>query len=226
MSAHMGSSGRKMAKTQTNKFGARAPKKADQSRQELARRLTAPMAMPSWGPHVPGSHVAQISDASTEADQDDYFGVQAIARKIEYSRKLVPYLPIYIAAGIFSSGVFILALYVAYRMTGSEFWLYLLSNSFIPAALYGSPFFMGLQVVIAVLAIHFLAKVLGFYRCSASLRTAIGFFVLLACSIGFLFSNNTISTARSVEPALVTSVAEERIETIDDLYASLGEPRD
>jgi hypothetical protein len=215
-----------MAESETNKFGAEAPKKADQLRQKLARRLTATMVLPSWGPHVSGSHAAQISDASIEADQDDYFGVQGIARKIEYSRKLAPYLPIYIAAGIFSAGVFLLALYVAYRMTRSQFWLYLLSNSFIPEALYGSRFFMALQVVIAVLAIHSLARLVGFYRCSASLRTSIALFVLLACSIGFLVANNTASTARSVEPALVTTVAEERIETIDELYASLGEPRD
>ena len=125
-----------MAESETNKFGAEAPKKADQLRQKLARRLTATMVLPSWGPHVSGSHAAQISDASIEADQDDYFGVQGIARKIEYSRKLAPYLPIYIAAGIFSAGVFLLALYVAYRMTRSQFWLYLLSNSFIQEALF------------------------------------------------------------------------------------------
>ena len=216
-----------MAEHLPQKFGAATPNIGDQLRHKLARRLTAPLTLPSWGPVILGEPEAQISNAWDAGDQrDDSFGVQAIARKIDNSRRVAPYLPLYIGTAILCAAVFLLALYVGYRAAGSQFWLHVLSSSLPPAALYGSRFFMGVQVALAVLAMYFVLKAAGLHRHGLSLPTAIALLALLACSVGYLFVQNNISVASYMGPAVVMEVGEEDAEGFDALFASLGEPRE
>ncbi len=216
-----------MAENLPQKFGAATPNIGVQLRHKLARRLTAPLMLPSWGPAMAGEPEAQTSEAWDAGDQrDDSFGDQAIARKIDNSRRVAPYLPLYIGAAIICAAVFLLALYVGYRAAGSQFWLDVLSSSFIPAALYGSRLFMGVQVALVVLAMYFVLKAAGLHRHGLSLPTAIALLALLLCSVGYLFTQNNNSVASSTGPVVLMPVGEEDVEGFDALFASLGEPRE
>ncbi len=121
-----------------------------------------------------------------------------IARNMEKSRQIAHYRNLYVGAIVFTLGVALLAMFVDYHII-REVWTRALSNEFmqVPDSLKSSVVFKSLQVVFAVLIVHFMLKITGVYGRNTMIVAAFLLVLVMIGSLGYLNAYNNMSGGTS-----------------------------
>ncbi|HUB84762.1 MAG TPA: hypothetical protein VL971_03655, partial [Rhizomicrobium sp.] len=150
---------------------------------QLTERLMTPPDAPSWGPDwvkrgerdapkrgkqpkglfARTFHREDDEDESTEAlapetpRDEDY----VIARNMEKSRQIAHYRGLYTGAVVIAVVIALAAMFVDYQIIRGDVWTRALSNEFmvVPASLQSTLIFKSMQVIFAVLIVHFMLKI-------------------------------------------------------------------
>jgi hypothetical protein len=189
---------------------------------QLTERLMTPPDAPSWGPdwvkrgekdapkrgkQEPGRFARLFNredideDESTEAlspetpRDEDY----VIARNMEKSRQIAHYKWLYAGAIAVALGIALLAMFVDYQIIRGDVWTRALSNEFmvVPASLQSTLIFKSLQVIFAVLIIHFMLKITGVYGRNILVTTAFLLALVMIGCLGYLVAYNNMSGGTS-----------------------------
>jgi hypothetical protein len=188
---------------------------------QLTERLMTPPDVPSWGPDwikrgekdAPKRGKQERSGLSRlfhrdEADEDESAEALApetprdedyvIARNMEKSRQIAHYRWLYIGAIVFTLGIALLAMFVDYHII-REVWTRALSNEFmqVPDSLKSSVVFKSLQVIFAVLIVHFMLKITGVYGRNTMIVAAFLLALVMIGSLGYLVAYNNMAGGTS-----------------------------
>lgn len=187
---------------------------------QLVERLKTPVDAPSWGPdwvkrgeralapqprrEALAPAVKDEKTAAAEPSRDPLSAEQRddttiIMRNMEKSRQVAHYRPLYILAVILAVSIALLAMFVDYQIIRGDVWTRALSNEFmvVPAALQASVIFKSLQVIFAVLIVHFFLKITGVYGRNAMITTAFVFALVMIGCLGYLVAYNNMAGATS-----------------------------
>jgi hypothetical protein len=225
------------------KVQAMTPSVRARMRAQLIERLKTPVDEPSWGPdwvkrgekvaahrHKKPGVVARMLPFG-KSDEDEEEGeplserertdTDIISRNMEKSRQVAHYRPLYMVAIALALGIALLAMFVDYQIIRGDVWTRALSNEFmvVPASLQSSVIFKSMQVLFAVLIVHFMLKITGVYGRNALITTAFVFALVMIGCLGYLVAYNNMAGATS-------ATQEQRGETantnsIDQLFASM-----
>jgi len=208
---------------------------------QLTERLMTPPDAPSWGPDwvkhgekfAPkrgkaqagllarvfrkGDDEAGDGDEGPEAATDEDY---VIARNMEKSRQIAHYRWLYVGAGIVALIIALAAMFVDYQIIRGYIWTRALSNEFmvVPAALQSTVIFKSLQVIFAVLIIHFMLKITGVYGRNVLVTTAFVFALVMIGCLGYLVAYNNMSGGTST--TLEHQQTAPQNNAIDKLFAS------
>jgi hypothetical protein len=189
---------------------------------QLVERLKTPVDEPSWGPDWVrhGEKVAarnqrnksllahwrdqrkkdnEEDDSDTDAkpspvlsdrDADD---ASIIARNMEKARQVAHYKPLYVAAGLLALIIVLCSMFVDYHII-REIWTRALANEFmiVPPALQSSVVFKSLQVVFAVLIVHFMLKITGVYGRNTMVAASFFLALVMISGLGYLVAYNNM----------------------------------
>src|SRR5579871_5648319 len=188
---------------------------------QLIERLKTPVDKPSWGPdwvkHGDRGAAPDRRRKGTFAawfgrtdDNDEEPGDRAlssgerddadvISRNMERSRQVAHYRPLYLAVMILAIAIAGLAMFVDYQIIRGDVWTRALSNEFmvVPASLQASVIFKSMQVLFAVLIVHFMLKISGAYGRNALITAGfVSALVMVGC-LGYLVAYNNMAGATS-----------------------------
>ncbi|MGA7675649.1 MAG: hypothetical protein WCA78_11490 [Rhizomicrobium sp.] len=231
---------------EAEKLSALTPAARARLKAQLIERLKTPVDEPSWGPDWVrhGERVAakkakknglihwfktlygkKKDDEEEEApkpvlkaqDADD---AAVISRNMEKSRQVSHYKPLYAVAAVVALAILLVAMFVDYHII-REVWTRALSNEFmvVPPALKSSVVFKSLQVIFAVLIVHFMLKITGAYGRNTMIAAAFVLTIVMIGGLGYLVAYNNMAggTSTTLEqrqaPAQPTN-------SIDTLFAS------
>jgi hypothetical protein len=207
---------------------------------QLTERLMTPPDAPSWGPdwvkhgekfapkrgkEKAGLFARMTGGADDEsADGDDATSEDyVIARNMEKSRQIAHYRWLYVGAGIVALVIALAAMFVDYQIIRGDIWTRALSNEFmvVPAALQSTVIFKSLQVIFAVLIIHFMLKITGVYGRNVLVTTAFVFALVMIGCLGYLVAYNNMSggTSTTLEHQQTTDGPQNN--SIDKLFTSV-----
>src|SRR5215469_14091212 len=189
---------------------------------QLIERLKTPVDAPSWGPDwvKHGERVSaraqkkrnafgkMFSLSKKEDDEDDELpalsederdDAQIITRNMEKSRQVAHYRPLYAMAIVLALGIALLAMFVDYQIIRGDVWTRALSNEFmvVPASLQSSVIFKSMQVLFAVLIVHFMLRITGVYGRNALITAGFVFALVMVGGLGYLVAYNNMSGATS-----------------------------
>ena len=212
---------------------------------QLVERLKTPVDEPSWGPdwvkqgekvaahrHGKPGLVARILPFAKAKDDEDEVedplneeertDAQIIARNMEKSRQVAHYRPLYMVAVALAVTIALLAMFVDYQIIRGDVWTRALSNEFmvVPASLQSSVVFKSLQVVFAVLIVHFMLKITGVYGRNTLISTAFVFALVMIGCLGYLVAYNNMAGATSATQEQRNDAAAPQTDSIDRLFAS------
>jgi hypothetical protein len=191
---------------------------------QLIERLKTPVDQPSWGPdwvkrgervagHAQGkpSPMAKMlpfgRKEEIEDDADDgplnareRSDSEIIARNMEKSRQVAHYRPLYLVAALFALAILGIAMFVDYHII-REVWTRALANEFmvVPPALQSSVVFKSLQVVFAVLIVHFMLKITGAYGRNTMIVASFILALVMIGGLGYLVAYNNMAGGTSVQ---------------------------
>jgi ABC-type multidrug transport system fused ATPase/permease subunit len=182
---------------------------------QLVERLKTPVDPPSWGPDwakkrnagEPGVFARMFGkkEEDDEADEDNPLSqserndAQVIARNMEKSRQVAHYKGLYIAAVVFTLVIALAAMFVDYQIIRGDIWTRALSNEFmvVPASLQSTVVFKSMQVIFAVLIIHFMLKITGVYGRNILVTTAFLLALVMIGCLGYLVAYNNMQGGTS-----------------------------
>jgi hypothetical protein len=217
----------------------------DRLKAQLVERLKTPVDEPSWGPdwvrrgervaghnqrlrkpglfgrwrdkkpaEADGDAEADTPNASKRLDDDETI----IARNMEKSRQVAHYKPLYTAAAMLALCIVLISMFVDYHII-REVWTRALANEFmvVPTALQSSVVFKSLQVVFAVLIVHFMLKITGAYGRNTMIAAAFVFAIVMIGGLGYLVAySNMAGGTSTAQPQHQPS------DSINQLFASDG----
>lgn len=219
---------------------------------QLVERLMTPVDRPSWGPDwvkrgerdAPSRErgksrsifaAFRARDEDTEASGDDRPAsddlnkgdrddAAVIVRNLEKSRQVHHYRGLYAAAALLAVGIALVAMFVDYQIIRGDIWTRALSNEFmvVPASLQSSLVFKSLQVVFAVLIIHFMLKITGVYGRNTLVATAFVCALVMIGCLGYLVAYNNMVGGTSATLEHSTDGAQPPGNSIDQLFAATG----
>jgi len=164
--------------------------------------------------------VEQVQEALPEEEADD---AQVIALNMEKSRQVYHFRSLYVLAVFAAIAIALLAMFVDFQIIKGDIWTRALANEFmvVPASLQSTLLFKSLQVIFAVLIIHFMLKITGVYGRNALVTTAFIFALVMIGCLGYLvaYNNMTGGTSTALEHA---QGAPPQNNSIDQLFASKG----
>ena len=211
---------------------------------QLIERLKTPVDQPSWGPDWvrQGERVAAqnrkgkgavaklLSFGGKKKDEDEAppgplneeeaDDAAIISRNMEKSRQVSHYKPLYAVAVALALSIMLIAMFVDYHII-REVWTRALANEFmvVPPALQSSVVFKSLQVIFAVLIVHFMLKITGAYGRNTMIAAAFVMAVVMIGGLGYLVAYNNMaggtSTTMEQRQAQPTN-------SIDALFAPTG----
>lgn len=174
----------------------------------LIERLKTPVDRPSWGPdwRREGEKVAGYNQALERGrdrrkiafeEQEQVPGEDddaIIARNMEKSRQVAHYKPLYVGAAALALVIVLISMSVDYHII-REVWTRALANEFmvVPPALQASVMFKSLQVVFAVLIVHFMLKITGAYGRNVMIAASFGLAILMISGLGYLVAYNNMA---------------------------------
>lgn len=191
---------------------------------QLLERLKTPVDTPSWGPDWirRGERVAAQQRRRRQAsryaswfgrdtdDEDEELPVDPLSiaerddagiimRNMEKSRQVAHYRPLYILAIVVAIAVALLAMFVDYNIIRGDVWTRALANEFmvVPASLQSSVAFKSLQVIFAVLIIHFFLKMTGRVGRNAMIGVAFLLALVMIGGLGYLVAYNNMAGGTS-----------------------------
>ncbi|HEY5338915.1 MAG TPA: hypothetical protein VIJ85_11975 [Rhizomicrobium sp.] len=208
---------------------------------QLTERLMTPPDAPTWGPDwikrgdkdAPrrGTEKSGFTgwwnrdeDKSREAaspnvaTDEDY----VIARNMEKSRQIAHYKWLY-AAGIgVAIALALLAMFVDYQIIRGDVWTRALSNEFmvVPASLQSTLIFKSMQVIFAVLIVHFMLKITGVYGRNILVTTAFLFALVMIGCLGYLVAYNNMQGGTSTTLEHQQSADASSGNSIDQLFSA------
>lgn len=217
---------------------------------QLTERLKTGVDAPSWGPdwirhgdrYAPRHRRARRSGlfaffSFRRKDDDDapkpalapeqLDDAHVIARNLEKSRQVHHYRWLYAIAAALAVAIAMLAMSVDYQIIRGDVWTRALSNEFmvVPAALQSSVMFKSLQVLFAVLIVHFMLKITGAYGRNTLITTAFILSIVMIGSLGYLVAYNNMAGATSATYDNTQETTAPAGNSIDQLFASLGSHR-
>ncbi len=135
--------------------------------------------------------VSRPSPVLTDRDADD---ASIIARNMEKARQVAHYKPLYIAAAILALVIVLCSMFVDYHII-REIWTRALANEFmiVPPALQSSVVFKSLQVVFAVLIVHFMLKITGVYGRNTMVAASFVLALVMISGLGYLVAYNNMA---------------------------------
>jgi hypothetical protein len=215
-------------------------------RAQLTERLLTPPDTPSWGPdwirhgdrHAPRHGKEQrrfalfgkkpepeVEDENDPLSRLDRDTQHVISRNLEKSRQIHHYRGLYIAAAVLAIAVMVLAMFVDYQIIRGDIWTRALSNEFmvVPASLQSTVTFKSLQVIFAVLIVHFMLKITGVYGRNALITTAFIFALVMIGCLGYLVAYNNMpgGTSAQSQAAQIEAAAPTQNNSIDALLGSV-----
>ena len=189
---------------------------------QLIERLKTPIDAPTWGPDwvKHGERVSaraqkkknpfakMLARAKRGDEEDDELPVlsdderddaQVITRNMEKSRQVAHYRPLYAIAIVLALGIALLAMFVDYQIIRGDVWTRALSNEFmvVPASLQASVIFKSMQVLFAVLIVHFMLRITGAYGRNTLITAGFVFALVMVGCLGYLVAYNNMSGATS-----------------------------
>ncbi|HEX4303535.1 MAG TPA: hypothetical protein VHZ78_12140 [Rhizomicrobium sp.] len=218
---------------------------------QLVERLKTPVDVPSWGPDwvKRGERVAAAEQGrrparfaffgrkeETEIDEDaapdpltiaerDDTGI--IMRNMEKSRQVAHYRPLYIAAVGLAAVIALLAMFVDYHII-REVWTRALANEFmvVPPALQSSVVFKSLQVIFAVLIVHFFLRITGVYGRNTMIAAAFVMALVMIGGLGYLVAYNNMNggTSATLEQPRDDGASAGGSNSIDALFNAPAKP--
>jgi hypothetical protein len=219
---------------------------------QLIERLKTPVDRPSWGPDwvrhgervaAPNHNKKSIAerlrgvfggkkgDDENEdpkpppLNEDETDDAQIIARNMEKSRQVSHYKPLYLGAAVLALAILLVAMFVDYHII-REVWTRALANEFmeVPKSLQSSVVFKSLQVIFAVLIVHFMLKITGVYGRNTMVAVAFVFAIVMIGGLGYLiaYSNLNGGTSTTLEQQNTTAP---QTNSIDSLMASVGQAK-
>lgn len=215
---------------------------------QLTERLMTPPDAPSWGPdwvkrgdkdapkrgkQKPGLFARTFrredddEDESTEAlspevpRDEDY----VIARNMEKSRQIAHYRPLYIGAVVLALVIALLAMFVDYQIIRGDVWTRALSNEFmvVPASLQSTLIFKSLQVIFAVLIVHFMLKITGAYGRNTMIVASFILALVMIGGLGYIVAYNNMAGGTSVQHEQSVAAPTDNTNSIDQLFANDNE---
>ena len=192
---------------------AMTPEVRERLRAQLVERLKTSVDKPSWGPdwvrhgerYAPTRSgekrgvfglFGKKNDEDDEpvlsvAEQDD---AHVIARNMEKSRQVHHYRWLYILAVVVAVVIACLAMFVDYQIIRGDVWTRALANEFmvVPASLQSTLIFKSLQVIFAVLIVHFFLKITGVYGRNTLVATAFVLALVMIGCLGYLVAYNNM----------------------------------
>jgi hypothetical protein len=211
---------------------------------QLIERLKTPVDAPTWGPDwvKHGERVSaraqkkknplakmfsRAKDANDEGDEfpvltdDERDDAQVITRNMEKSRQVAHYRPLYAIAIVLALGIALLAMFVDYQIIRGDVWTRALSNEFmvVPASLQTSVIFKSMQVLFAVLIVHFMLRITGAYGRNALITAGFVFALVMVGCLGYLVAYNNMSGATSARYEQHDE-SQPQTNSIDRLFAS------
>jgi len=189
---------------------------------QLSERLKTSVDKPSWGPdwvrhgdrNAPrrkgrrrgllgllmpsrGKDAKDEPERALSPEQQD--DAHVIARNMEKSRQVWGYRNLYVLGAIVAITIAALAMFVDYQIIRGDVWTRALSNEFmvVPASLQSSVIFKSMQVIFAVLIVHFMLKITGVYGRNALISTAFVFAIVMICCLGYLVAYNNMAGGTS-----------------------------
>ena len=216
---------------------------------QLVERLMTPIDRPTWGPDwvrrgerdAPrakrGNFLTKIRGEKEDGPESEGNGdltkgekedSAVIVRNLEKSRQVNHYRGLYAVAALIAVGIAVVAMFVDYQIIRGDIWTRALSNEFmvVPASLQSSVVFKSLQVIFAVLIVHFMLKITGVYGRNALVTAAFVFALVMIGCLGYLvaYNNMTGGTSATLEHKTDDGSASPG-NAIDKLFASLGSSR-
>jgi hypothetical protein len=145
-----------------------------------------------------------------------------ISRNMEKSRQVAHYKPLYTAAIVLAVAIALLAMFVDYQIIRGDVWTRALSNEFmvVPASLQSSVVFKSLQVLFAVLIVHFMLKITGVYGRNALISTAFVFALVMIGCLGYLVAYNNMAGATSATQEQRIDSTTSNTNSIDQLFSN------
>jgi len=156
--------------------------------------------------------------AALNSEQTDDAAV--ISRNMEKSRQVSHYKPLYALAALLALSILLVALFVDYHII-REVWTRALANEFmvVPPALQSSVVFKSLQVIFAVLIVHFMLKITGAYGRNTMVIAAFVLAVVMIGGLGYLVAYNNMAGGTSTT---LEQHQGQPTNSIDSLFASPG----
>jgi hypothetical protein len=212
---------------------------------QLIERLMTPVDRPSWGPdwvrrgerdaprarregfldRFRGSDDTRPAgggdDDLTRVERDD---ANVMVRNLEKSRQVNHYRTLYALAALLAISIAMVAMFVDYQIIRGDVWTRALSNEFmvVPASLKSSVVFKSLQVIFAVLIVHFMLKITGVYGRNALVTSAFICAIVMIGCLGYLVAYNNMAGGTSTTLEHNTDGTEDKPgSSIDRLFASL-----
>jgi hypothetical protein len=236
---------------------AMTPQVRERMKAHLVERLMTPVDRPSWGPDwirqsdrdaprrgkkksrgllgflSPERNTFNASEnaeptklALSPQDNDES---RVIARNLETSRQVAHYSGLYVFGMMIAIAIALLAMFVDYQIIRGDVWTRALSNEFmvVPASLQSSVVFKSLQVVFAVLIVHFMLKITGVYGRNAMITTGFVLALVMIGCLGYLvaYNNMTGGTSATLEHH-DDGGAPTQDNSISKLFASVSSPGD
>jgi len=210
---------------------------------QLTERLMTPPDAPSWGPdwikrgekdapkrgkEKPGLFArafrrgdedeTEEAEASPSTPRDEDY---VIARNMEKSRQIAHYKWLYGAAIAVTLAIAALAMFVDYHII-REVWTRALSNEFmvVPPSLQSSVVFKSLQVVFAVLIVHFMLKITGVYGRNTMIVAAFVLALIMIGGLGYLVAYNNMLGGTSTTLEHQQSGDSGQNNSIDQLFSA------
>jgi hypothetical protein len=194
----------------------------------IVQHLKSPVDPPTWGPDwIKKARRWRIGGQQAQAPATAANEHQVIVENLEKSRQVHRYKGLYIMAALLSLVVCGLAMFVDYQIINGDVWTRALANEYmqVPDALKDSVVFKSLQVIFAVLAIHFMLKLTGNWGKTALISTAFVLTIVMIGCLGYLVAYNNMdmgTSARLERSEQAPGAAGSSDSTIDRLLQSVG----
>jgi hypothetical protein len=173
---------------------------SEHDRHRIIEHLKSPVDPPTWGPDWIKTARRQRNGYNASSTRAEPATEHAqIVANLDKSRQVARYKTLYALAAILALVVCGLAMFVDYQIINGDVWTRALANEYmqVPDALKDSVIFKSLQVIFAVLAVHFMLKITGKFGRNALISIAFVLTIIMVGCLGYLVAYNNMDMGTS-----------------------------
>jgi hypothetical protein len=169
-----------------------------------------------------GEDDANVRETIAALDGEDQDDARVIAHNIEKSRQVFHFRSLYVLAALAAVAIIAFGMFVDFQIIKGDIWTRALANEFmvVPASLQGTLLFKSLQVVFAVLIIHFMLKITGVYGRNAMITAAFICALVMIGGLGYLVAYNNMTGGTSTTLEHAQQDGGQKNNSIDQLFTS------